>query len=717
MTSVEFNKVKHQLSIGGKTVTLETGELARQAGGAVVLTCGETVLLVTATVASKPRPGIDFFPLLVDFEEKMYAVGRMPGGYIKREGRPSEKAVLTSRLIDRPIRPLFPDGYRNDVQIVALPLSLDSNNPPDTLAILGASAALSIAKDAPFLGPIGAVRVAIGADGQFIANPTFDESKDNKLDLIVAGTKDSIMMVEAGANFVDEATMIDAIAFAQGEICKQVDAQLEFAKMCGVEKQAFVADLDTKPLYEFIKANYESQLDAAYHDFDRESRQQKLEAIKNELDEKIAALPEDDALKVLMASTELNIKGECFKKVEKLVMRRMIMNESVRADGRKLDEIRPISCRVGLLPKVHGSALFTRGSTQVLSICTLGAADDVQELDGVDPQKEKRWIHHYAFPGYSTGEVRPMRGVGRREVGHGALAERGNASALPSPDVFGYTIRVNSEVLESNGSSSMASTCGASMALMDAGVPVSCPIGGIAMGLIKEGNDFKVLSDIQGVEDFLGDMDFKVTGNRSGITALQMDIKITGISLEIIRTALTQANSGRLHILDKMAEAISEPREEVSPNAPKLMVIQIDPDSIGAVIGPGGKNIKAIIAETDVSIDIQDDGKVTIAGDTEGCLKAKQIIELMTLRPEPGMLLQGKVVRILPIGAIVEFGPGKDGMVHISQLADRRVETVDEVVSLGQEVTVKVLKIDERGRVNLSIKAVTEEEKGALQPA
>lgn len=708
MSELNNNVQETSLYIGGKKVTLQTGELARSAGGAVKVTCDDLVLLAAATGSKTPRPGIDFFPLLVDYEEKMYAVGRMPGGYIKREGRPSEKAVLTSRLIDRPIRPLFPDGYRNDVQIVTTPLSLDDTNQPDMLAILGASAALWLS-GLPFLGPIGAVRVA-QIDGQFVANPTHQQSEQSDLDLIVSGTADSIMMVEAGAKFVNEKTLVDAMAFAQAEIKTQVEAIIAFGEQCGVERKPFVADLDPKPLYEWIKSQFEAQVEAAYHDFDRDSRSAKLEAIKEELKAKIEALPEEDAIKKLIASTALDIKGESFKKVEKLVMRRMIMNEGLRADGRKLDQIRPIECKVGILPRVHGSALFTRGSTQALSICTLGSGDDAQELDGVDPLKEKRWIHHYAFPGYSTGEVRPMRGVGRREIGHGALAERANAAALPSQDEFGYTIRVNSEILESNGSSSMASTCGASMAMMDAGVPVKCPIGGIAMGLIKEGDDFKILSDIQGVEDFLGDMDFKVTGNREGITALQMDIKIKGITIEIMKNALEQAHAGRLHILDKMATAITEARPEVSPHAPKLMVMSIDPEVIGAVIGPGGKTIRGIIAETSVSIDIEDSGKVTIAGTAEGCAAARRIIERMTMRVEPNMLLRGKVVRILPIGAIVEFAPGKDGMVHISQLAQHRVENVEEVISLGDEVTVKVLKIDERGRVNLTIKGVTAEE-------
>ncbi len=712
---MEFQIVEQEFTIDGKKVTLKTGEMAKSANGSVLVTSGDTVILVTATGSKKPRPGIDFFPLLVDYEEKMYAVGRLPGGFIKREGRPSEKAVLTSRLIDRPIRPLWPDGYRKDVQIVATPLSVGPENPPDTLSVLGASAAL-VLSGLPFQGPIGAIRVGI-VNGELVGNPSYEESEKSELDLIVAGTADSILMVEAGAQFVNEETLLRAIDFAHGEIKQQVQAQLEFAKKCGVVRQEFVPDEDLTPLIDLALKTVESDVEAAFHDFDRESRQAKLEAAREKFDETIAALPEEDSIKVLIASSQLDFVSDVFKKVEKKVMRRMIIKENVRADGRKPDEIRPITCRVGLLPRTHGSALFTRGNTQVLSLCTLGSPGDAQSLDGVDPKTEKRWIHHYSFPGFSVGEVKPLRGAGRREIGHGALAERAILSALPEKEQFAYTIRVNSEVLESNGSTSMASTCGASLALMDAGVPMSTPIGGIAMGLIKEGDEYKVLSDIQGVEDFLGDMDFKVTGNETGVTALQMDIKIGGISLEIMRNALEQAKKGRLHILSKMAEAITEPRETLSEWAPRMITMRIPQDTIGAVIGPGGKTIRGIIEETGATIDIEDDGLVTITSVTgDGGERAKAIIEKLTMKIERGLITEGRVVRIIPAGAFVELTPGKDGMVHISQLVNRRVEKVEDILSVGDKVVVKVVEIDDRGRVNLTMKGVTPEELAQFQP-
>ncbi len=703
------NIIEHELVIDGKKVLLQTGEMAKAADGAVLVTCGETVLLVTTVASKKPRTGIDFFPLLVDYEEKMYAVGRLPGGFIKREGRPSEKAVLTSRLIDRPIRPLWPDGYRNDVQIVATPLSV-TNNPPDTLSILGASTALTLA-GLPFQGPIGAVRVGV-VEGELIANPTYEQIDQSDLDLVVAGTADSIMMVEAGCNFVTEEMLLRAIDFAHGEIRNQVQAQLDFAQKCGVVKKEFVPAEDLTPLFNLAWTTLEADINAAFHDFERDSRQEKLEAAREKLDQAIEALPEEDPIKVLIASSGIDFVSETFKKVEKKIMRRMVLEENVRADGRKPEEIRPIECRVGILPRTHGSALFTRGGTQVLSLCTLGSPGEAQELDGVEPMTEKRWIHHYNFPGFSVGEVKPLRGAGRREIGHGALAERAIAASLPPKEEFGYTIRVNSEVLESNGSTSMGSTCGASLALMDAGVPMSSPISGIAMGLIKEGDQYKVLSDIQGVEDFLGDMDFKVTGNDKGVTALQMDIKIQGISLEIMRQALKQAYEGRVHILGKMNEAISAPRTEMSPWAPRMITMKIEPDTIGTVIGPGGKMIRSIIEETGATIDIEDSGLVTITSvNGEGGERARDIIKRLTMKIERGLLTKGKVVRIIPAGAFVELTPGKDGMVHISQLENRRVEKVEDVVRVGDEVIVKVVEIDDRGRINLTMKGVTPEEK------
>ncbi len=698
-----------EFQVGGKTVQFETGRLAKSASGAVVVRCEDTFIMVTATGSEKPRPGIDFFPLLVDFEEKMYSVGRLPGGYLKREGRPSDKAVLSSRLIDRPIRPLWPDGYRNDVQIVATPMSVDQN-PADVLAILGASMALELS-GLPFEGPIGAARVG-RINGEWVINPTYEQIEQSDIDLVVSGTADSILMVEAGAQFVNEADLLEAIALAHVEIQQQVAIQHKFREQCGVTKKPFVSPFNTQPLHDLVKEVAEAQVQAAYHNFDRDARKALLETAKTQVKEAVAALAEDHAIKQLLAQEPLDFVGEAFKKMEKRIMRDMIMKEGTRADGRKVTEIRPIKCDVGLLPRVHGSGLFTRGSTQVMSVCTLGAPGDAQQLDGVDPATEKRWIHHYAFPGFSVGEVKPLRSPGRREIGHGALAERAVAPVLPPKDVFPYTIRVNSDVLESNGSTSMASTCGAILALMDAGVPIKSPVAGIAMGLIKEGEDFAVLSDIQGVEDFLGDMDFKVTGTRDGVTALQMDIKIRGISVEIMRLAVEQARVGRHHILDKMNEALTAPRETLSMWAPRIISVWIDTDQIGTVIGPGGKMIRSIIEQTGATIDIEDNGLVTITSVSgEGGEKAKAIIERLTMKIERGLVMKGRVVRIIPAGAFVELIPGKDGMVHISQLMNQRVEKVEDVVKVGDEVIVKVVDIDDRGRINLTMKGVTEEDR------
>lgn len=696
--------------IGDKEVQLETGRLARSASGAVVVRCEDTVILVTATGSEEPRAGIDFFPLLCDFEEKMFCVGRIPGGFIKREGRPSEKAVLTCRLMDRPIRPLWPDNYYKDVQVVASPLSADSVNQLDTLAMLGASAALELS-GLPFEGPIGAIRVG-RIDGRLIANPTYQETEQGDLDLIVAGTEDSIMMVEAGAKFVSEADMLKALAFAHEEIKKQVAVIRRFREQCGIAPRAeYVCPYDVTPLKTFVEAQVGADIQAAYRNFNRDERKALLKTAKDKLTAAIAALDSDHEIpKFIAAQQPLNHVSACFKSLEKRVMRAMVLEEGIRADGRKTTEIRPISCEVGVLPRVHGSALFTRGNTQVLSICTLGAPGDKQDLDGVDPATEKRWIHHYSFPAYSVGEVRPMRGPGRREIGHGALAARAIEAALPEKEAFPYTIRVNSEVLESNGSTSMASTCGSSMALMHAGAPMKSPISGIAMGLIKEGDRYAVLSDIQGVEDFLGDMDFKVTGNDTGITALQMDIKIRGISLEIMREALEQARLGRLHILEKMNAAISQPSAELSPYAPRILTCRIDKEQIGSVIGPGGKTIRGIVEQTGATIDIEDDGLVTITSVGDGGERALAIVQQMTMKIEAGMLFKGKVVRIIPIGAFIELTPGKDGLVHISQICNERIQAVEEYLAVDDEVLVKVREIDDMGRVNLTIKGIAPEE-------
>lgn len=707
---------KTQIEIGGKTVTIETGKYAQSANGSVTVRCGDTMLFVHATVSKEPRVGIDFFPLLIDYEERMSSIGRIPGGYNRSEGKASDKAILVSRLIDRPIRPLFPKGYRNDIQIVAQLFSYDQQNQPDTLAMLGASFALMLS-GAPFEGPIGAVRVSRDEQGNLIANPTHQQADKSDLDIVIAGTHDSVIMVEAGCKFVTEDDIMAAVEFAQGEIRKQCDAQLAFAKECGVERQEFVNPYDTTELKAIIQETAGSMIFDAYHNFDRAYRQEKLEEAKKLVKEKIDALPDDHYIKQIMEETGIDFVSEEFKAAEKKVMRAMITDEGVRADGRKPHDVRPIWCEVGVLPRAHGSAVFTRGQTQVLSVATLAGPGMKQDLDGVDPETERRYMHKYIFPGFSVGEVKPLRGPGRREVGHGALAERANIPALPSQEEFGYTIRVTSDVLESNGSTSMASTCGSSMALMNAGVPVKCMIGGVAMGMItEEGKEPVVLTDIQGIEDFLGDMDFKVTGNDEGITALQMDMKAKGIANETLRRALAQAKEGRLHILGEMRKAISAPADHLSPFAPQICTLTIPTEDIGTVIGPGGKQIRAIIDASGAEIDIQDSGVVTItSNDQEGADIAKRMIKELTFKPEKGMVLKGKVVRIIPIGAFVELAPGKDGMVHISQVCNEHIETIEPHLNIGDECIVKVIKIDDKGRVNLTIKGVTDEEKANCQ--
>ena len=704
---------KMVITVGGKTVEVETGKYAKQATSSVTVRCGDTMLFVHATVSKEPRVGIDFFPLLIDYEERMSAIGKIPGGYTRTEGRSSEKAILISRRIDRPIRPLWPKGYRNDVQIVSQLFAYDQQEQPDILSIIGASTALMLS-GAPFEGPVGAVRVG-RTDGQMIANPTHSQDEKSDMNIVIAGTMDSVIMVEAGCNFVTEDDIMAAVEFAQVEIKKQCEAQIAFAKECGVEKQEFVNPYDTSELAQIIKDTaYDAVVDA-YHTTDRDQRSEKLDKIKEVVKEKIEALGEEHPIAKMIEETGIDFVAEEFKALEKKIMRAMIKNEGIRADGRTTTEVRPIWCEVGVLPMVHGSAVFTRGQTQILSVATLAGPGMAQELDGVDPVRTKDYMHKYIFPGFSVGEVKPLRGPGRREIGHGNLAERANVPALPSKEEFPYAIRVTSDVLESNGSTSMGSTCASSMALMDAGVPVKCMIGGVAMGLIHEEDTDIVLTDIQGIEDFLGDMDFKVTGNEEGITALQMDMKIKGISNPTLRRALAQAKEGRLHIMNCMKEVISAPRPDISPNAPRLMSMTIDQEDIGTVIGPGGKMIRSIIDATGAEIDIQDDGKVTItSNDKEGAELAAKMIRDLTFKPEVGMVCKGKVVRIIPIGAFVELAPGKDGMVHISQVCQERIETIEPHLTIGQEVIVKVQKIDDKGRVNLTIKGVTDEEKAQI---
>ncbi len=699
------------IQIDGKTISLATGRLAKQASGACEVRCGDTMVLVTCVESKNVREGIDYFPLLVDYEEKLYAVGRVPGSFTRRESKPTDKAILTSRLIDRPIRPLFQEGYRQDVMIHAICLSADQENPPDTLAMLGASMAIGIA-GLPFNGPIGAVRVA-RVNGKLVANPTFEQIEESDIDLVVAGTESSIMMVEAGMKLIPEKDVLAAIDYAHQNIKHQVETQKQFLEQLGIKKKEFVAPAANEELKAIIAEHATQKLKASMHCItDKATRQALVDEAEAAVVETIAALPEDHQLRQV-SSSQLS---EYLELHEATLMRSQVLDTGVRADGRKCDEIRPITVQVGVVPRVHGTGLFTRGTTQVLSLATLGTSGDAQRLDSIDPQKERRYMHHYNFPGFSVGEVKPNRGPGRREIGHGALAERAIMPVLPTAEEFPYVMRVVSEVLESNGSTSMASTCGSSLALADAGVPLKHTVGGIAMGLILEEDRFAILSDIQGLEDFLGDMDFKVTGSRDGITALQMDIKIEGISLEIMRVALEQARRGRMHIIDKMEAVLPAPRTQLSRWAPRIITLQIHPEDIGTVIGPGGKMIRRIIEETGATIDIEDSGIVLIGSvDSVGGEAARDWISRLVKRIEAGGIYSGRVTRIIPMGAFVELLPGKEGMVHISQLENRRVEKVEDSVAIGQQVVVKVKEIDERGRVNLTMKGVSAEERAAAE--
>lgn len=712
MQMTEQAKKEFELEIDGKQIVVKTGRLAKQASGACEVYCGDTMVLVTCTAGGTARDGIDYFPLLIDYEEKLYAVGRIPGSFMRREGRAPDKAILISRLIDRPIRPLFDYTYRKDVQIVATTMSADQENPPDVLAMLGASVATCLG-GLPFAGPLGAVRIG-RVKGKLIANPTYEQLDESDMDIVVAGTEDSIMMVEAGCKLVSERDVLAAIDYAHKLIKKQVEAQNEFVKALGIEKKAYEQPPKNEALNEVIHRVTTDHLKKSMDRVTIKSvRAESIEAALKAIVDAIAELPEEHELK----SVSMNTIKAYMEEYEAELMRAQVLETGVRADGRKCDEIRPITCEVGVLPRAHGTGLFTRGTTQVLSVATLGIAGDAQKLDSIDPQTEKRWMHHYNFPGFSVGEVKPMRGPGRREIGHGALAERAIQPVLPDQASFPYTLRVVSEVLESNGSTSMASTCGSSLALMDAGVPIAATIGGIAMGLILEGDRFAILSDIQGLEDFLGDMDFKVAGSREGISALQMDIKVQGISVEIMRVALEQARKGRMHIIDKMEAALPAPRPSLSKWAPRLITIHINQEDIGTVIGPGGKMIRRIIEETGATIDIEDDGTIVIGSiEAAGGDAARDMILQLVKRIEIGGVYAGRVTRIIPVGCFVELLPGKEGMVHISQLENRRVAKVEDVVSVGQRVIVKVREIDERNRVNLTMKEVTDEEKAQYEP-
>lgn len=687
------------MDFDGRTLSLETGRVAREAGGAVIVRLGDTMVLATATMNDVPKESIDFFPLTVDFEEKMYAAGKIPGGFFKREGRPTEKAILTSRLVDRPIRPLFPENFRNEVQIVVTPLSVDFDNAPDILGMIGASAALTIS-EIPFMGPAAAVRVGKIGD-KLVVNPTAEQMEESELDIIVAGTKDAVMMVEAGADQVSEEVILDAIDMAHKRIKDVIKLQEELAKLAGKKKMVPKLYEPNAEIEKYVKDSATKKLASALEIKERDKQNEELDRVTQEIIDGV----KDEKLAELVKSRPFDIKA-IIKSIEKKIVRDMIVNKHIRPDGRKLDEIRPISSEVGLLPRVHGSAIFTRGTTQVMTVATLGSMGEEQRIEGLDAEEsKKRYMHHYNFPAYSVGEVRSLRGPGRREIGHGALAERALLPVVPNEDKFPYTIRLVSEVLMSNGSTSMASTCASTLALMDAGIPITSPVSGIAMGLVKEGDKVAVLSDIQGMEDFLGDMDFKVTGTSKGITALQMDIKIKGISIEIMKKALEQAKAGRAFILSKMLETINNPRTELSQFAPRVIAITIPVEKIGMVIGPGGKNIRKIIEDTGMQIDIEDDGRVFITGtDAKGAEMAKNIIQDMTMEAEVGKTYTGKVVRLMNFGAFVEILPGKDGLVHISQLAKTRVAKVEDVVKVGDEVKVKVIEIDDQGRINLSMK-------------
>ncbi|MGE7836426.1 polyribonucleotide nucleotidyltransferase [Viridibacillus arvi] len=685
----------------GRPLQIEVGQLAKQANGSVLVRYGETVVLSNATASKHPKP-LDFFPLTVNYEEKLYAVGKIPGGFIKREGRPSEKAVLTSRLIDRPIRPLFPDGFRNEVQVISMVMSADQDCPSEMAAMLGSSLALMVS-DIPFDGPIAGVQVGL-VDDEFIVNPTVAQWEKSTINLIVAGTKDAINMVEAGALEVPEEKMLEAIMFGHEEIKKIIAFQETIAAEVGKEKMEVILHGINEELFAEINAEFGTNMVAAIQTYEKHAREEAINAVKAEVVAKYEEAEADEAT--------LKQVGEILDKMVKEEVRRLITEDKIRPDGRKLDEIRPLSSEVSLLPRAHGSGLFTRGQTQALSVCTLGALGDVQIIDGLGVEESKRFMHHYNFPQFSVGETGPIRGPGRREIGHGALGERALEAVIPNEKDFPYTIRCVSEVLESNGSTSQASICASTLAMMDAGVPLKAPVAGIAMGLIKKDEHYSILTDIQGMEDHLGDMDFKVAGTAKGVTALQMDIKIDGLSNQILEEALTQAKIGRMHILESMLSTMPEKRDHLSKYAPKIIMVKINPDKIRDVIGPGGKQINKIIEETGVKIDTEQDGTIYISSVNEEMnARAKEIIENIVREAVVGEYYMGKVKRIEKFGAFVQIFPGKDGLLHISEIQEERTKAVEDVLKLEDELLVKVIEIDNQGRVNLSRKVVLKEEK------
>jgi polyribonucleotide nucleotidyltransferase len=685
-------------NVGGKTITIETGKLAGQAGGSVTIKLGDSMVFAAATMASQPREGLDFFPLTVEYEERMYAGGRIPGSFFRREGRPSTEAILTARLTDRPLRPLFNKEIRNEVQVIMFSISADQENPLDILAVNAASAALTIS-DIPWAGPVGAVRVG-QLDGQFIANPTFQQIDESTLDLRVAGTREAILMVECGANEVPDEVMVEALMFAHNSIQPLIDMQEELQRKVGKPKREVTLFPLDPALAERVRQQVAGQIENILDQpHDKQDRNEAIEVLRAQIVSELTA--EDETL-------ERQAK-DAFEEAYKDVVRSRIITKGMRPDGRQKTEIRPIWCEVGISARAHGSGIFTRGQTQVLTLATLGTPKEAQELDNLSPTESKRYMHHYNFPPYSTGEVKMLRGSSRREIGHGALAERALEPVIPAEETFPYTLRLVSEVLSSNGSSSMASVCGSTLALMDTGVPIKAPVAGIAMGLVMDGSDYAILTDIQGLEDHLGDMDFKVAGTSEGITALQMDIKVKGITQQIMKEALAQARTGRLQILDKMLEVIDRPRPELKPHVPRITIVKIPVDKIGAIIGPGGKNIRALQEETDTKIDIQDDGTVFIAAtDKASEMAARERIEMLTETPQLGRIYTGRVVRTTDFGAFIEILPNIDGMVHISQLDSERIERVEDVVTVGDELTVMVTNIDADGKIRLSRQAVLE---------
>lgn len=689
-----------RMELAGRPLIVETGKMAKQASGAVLVRYGETVVLVTSTASKEAREGMDFFPLTVDYEEKMYAVGKMPGGFLRREGRPGNSAILNARLIDRPIRPLFDKRCRNDIHVMATVLSVDYDNAPELCGMLGASASLGIS-DIPWDGPIAGVRVG-RIDGQFVINPTQEQLKVSTLNITVAGSETAILMVEGGAQEAPEEDVLDAIMFGHKTIKELVAFQKKIIEEVGKPKRTLIFPEIPEEIKTAIYAYAERPLKEAIFNPDKLTREAHMEEVRKEAEAHFKEIHPENGSDI----------AECLNHLTKEIVRHMISVDKIRPDGRALDEIRPISCEVGLLPRVHGSALFTRGQTQALTITTLAPMSETQIIDDLTQETEKRYIHQYNFPSYSVGETKSSRGPGRREIGHGALAERALIPVIPTVEEFPYAIRVVSEILESNGSSSQASVCGSTMSLMNSGVPIKAPVAGIAMGLVNEGEHFTVLTDIQGMEDALGDMDFKVAGTAKGITAIQMDIKIHGLSREILLAALQQAQKGRMFILGKMAECIDKPAEHLSPYAPKIITLTIPVDRIRDVIGSGGKIINKIISETGVKMDVEEDGHVYIATpDEEAAQRAKKWVEELTHEVQVGETYLGKVTRLMKFGVFVEILPGKEGMVHVSQLATRRVEKPEDVVHEGDEIMVKVTEIDDKGRINLSRKALLQEKK------